>query len=267
MEDDSPGERIVTLHSSPDEGLGLSSRPAINENQRTSSMYPTATTPATRAELAPVVAKSLTRSSRLATPPRYPRFLRVRSPSSITDKTSKSVAQATGVPEPRITALFEHITSRDLTDDLIDLEAIDIADGLEVRFKKPENNRFTDIENLAHGQKCTAILIIALAEGDEPLLIDQPEDALHAPWIEEYLVDRLRELRGSRQYVFATRSPGLVVSAYAEMLITLVSQADSGHVEASGSLERHELNELALYHLEGGSTPFARRARKLSDSL
>jgi predicted ATP-dependent endonuclease of OLD family len=93
---------------------------------------------------------------------------------------------------------------------------------------------------LAHGQKCTAILIIALADGNDPLIIDQPEDALHAPWIGEYLVAKLRDLRGGRQYIFATRSPGLVVSADAEMIITLTSDAKSGVVEATGSLERHD---------------------------
>lgn len=98
------------------------------------------------------------------------------------------------------------------------------------------------------------------------MLVDQPEDALHAPWIEEYLVDRLRNLRGSRQYVFATRSPGIVVSGDAEQIITMKATAGHGEVEASGSLERHDLNKLALHHLEGGPIPFSRRTQKLQAS-
>ena len=97
--------------------------------------------------------------------------------------------------------------------------------------------------------------------------MDQPEDALHAPWIEEYLVDRLRSLRGSRQYVFATRSPGIVVSGDAEQIVTMKATAGHGAVEAAGSLERHELNNLALNHLEGGRIPFKRRTSKLSVSV
>jgi hypothetical protein len=99
-----------------------------------------------------------------------------------------------------------------------------------------------------------------------PVIVDQPEDALHAPWIEEYLVDRLRALRGSRQYVFAMRSPGIVVSGDAEQIITLRATAGQGELEASGSLERHDLNRLALYHLEGGPVPFSRRTQKLAVS-
>lgn len=142
-----------------------------------------------------------------------------------------------------------------------------MPDVLNVKFRKPEGTDYASIEDLSHGQKCTAILVILLADGESPVLIDQPEDALHAPWIEEYLVDRLRDLRGSRQYIFATRSPGLVVSADSEQLITMKATAGRGEVEASGSLERFDLNKLALHHLEGGRTPFARRTRKLNSSL
>jgi hypothetical protein len=109
--------------------------------------------------------------------------------------------------------------------------------------------------------------VILLADGDTPVLVDQPEDALHAPWIEDYLVDRLRSLRGTRQYIFATRSPGIVVSGDAEQIITMKATAGHGEVEATGSLERHELNRLALHHLEGGPVPFNRRRRKLAASV
>src|SRR5690606_15031781 len=138
---------------------------------------------------------------------------------------------------------------------------VETPDVLNVKFRKPEGKSYVDIEDLSHGQKCTAVLVILLADGDSPAIIDQPEDALHAPWIEEYLVDRLRKLRGTRQYLFATRSPGLVVSADSELLITMRATAGKGEVEACGSLERYDLNELALHHLEGGKIPFARRTQ------
>ena len=82
---------------------------------------------------------------------------------------------------------------------LLDAQLIETPDVLNVKFRKPEGRDYVNIEDLSHGQKCTAILVILLADGVTPVLIDQPEDALHAPWIEEYLVDRLRQLRGSRQ--------------------------------------------------------------------
>ena len=67
--------------------------------------------------------------------------------------------------------------------------------------------------------------------------------------------------------MFATRSPGLVVSGDCEQIITLKATAGQGIIEASGSLERHELNSLALDHLEGGRVPFSRRTRKFRPSI
>jgi len=172
-----------------------------------------------------------------------------------------------GVTAADISRLHANVADRDLWQLLLDAQFAETPDILNVKFRKPESQEYARIEDLSHGQKSTAILVILLADGESPVLIDQPEDALHAPWIEEYLVDRLRKLRGTRQYMFATRSPGLVVSADSEQLITMRATAGKGEVEACGSLERHDLNMLALHHLEGGKTPFERRTRKLGTSL
>lgn len=172
-----------------------------------------------------------------------------------------------GIKAADIGRLLSTIDDRDTWADLLESQTIDIPDVLDVKFRKPDEGTLAPIESLSHGQKCTAILVILLADGNSPVLVDQPEDALHAPWIEEYLVDQLRDLRGARQYLFATRSPGLVVSADAEQIITMKATAGRGECEASGSLERHDLNKLALHHLEGGRTPFQRRTRKLRASI
>jgi hypothetical protein len=172
-----------------------------------------------------------------------------------------------GIKATDVGRLLTTIADRDMWADLLEAQIIDIPDVLDVKFKKPEEGILAPIESLSHGQKCTAILVILLADGDSPVLVDQPEDALHAPWIEEYLVNQLRNLRGTRQYIFATRSPGLVVSADAEQIVTMRATAGRGECEASGSLERHDLNKLALHHLEGGPRPFQRRTRKLNVSI
>lgn len=172
-----------------------------------------------------------------------------------------------GVNATDIARLQTNISDQSLWSELLTLQVVEMPDTLNVKFKKPEGGDYVPIEHLSHGQKCTAVLVILLADGHTPVIVDQPEDALHAPWIEEYLVDRLRELRGSRQYLFATRSAGLVVSADAEQLVTMKASAERGEIEARGSLERHNVNTLALHHLEGGKVPFDRRARKLRASI
>jgi hypothetical protein len=172
-----------------------------------------------------------------------------------------------GIDLGSISKLYAHVDTNDLWDRLFELQTIDQPDTLTVKFKKQDGAAFVEIDQLAHGEKCTAILVMLLADGTSPIIVDQPEDALHAPWIEDHLVGRLRDLRGSRQYIFATRSPGIVVSADAEQIVTLTADRGRGSIEAEGSLERHELNALALHHLEGGPTPFRRRSQKLAPSI
>ncbi len=193
-------------------------------------------------------------------PLKFSRSLWSENLSDIVDPTN-------GIDAASVSKLFVNIDDRDLWEDLLEMQTIDRPDVLTIKFKKPDDHQYTAIEELAHGQRCTAILVILLADGDTPVLVDQPEDALHAPWIEEYLVDRLRDLRGTRQYLFATRSPGIVVSGDAEQIVTMKASAGHGEVEASGSLERYELNRLALDHLEGGPVPFSRRTMKLRSSV
>lgn len=166
-----------------------------------------------------------------------------------------------------VARLIANIEDRNLWSEVLVAQAVSMPDQLNVKFKKPDDGTYVSIESLAHGQRCTAILVVLLADGDAPIVVDQPEDALHAPWIEEYLVDRLRSLRGDRQYIFATRSPGLVVGADAEQIVTMRATAGRGELEAAGSLERHDLNMLALHHLEGGAVPFRRRSAKLDASV
>ena len=57
---------------------------------------------------------------------------------------------------------------------------VDLEDVVMVRFAV-EPQTYRDLEALAFGQKCTVVLMTCLAEGDFPLLVDQPEDACTRP--------------------------------------------------------------------------------------
>ena len=181
--------------------------------------------------------------------------------------TGALVDDGKGVDAASIARLFANIDDRNLWLQLLEAQSCSMPDQLSIKFKRPEDGHYVPVEQLAHGQKCTAVLVVLLADGTSPVIVDQPEDALHAPWIEAYLVERLRSLRGDRQYIFATRSPGIVVGADAEQIVTMKASAGRGEIEATGSLERHDLNKLTLYHLEGGPRAFRRRSEKLQVSV
>jgi hypothetical protein len=181
---------------------------------------------------------------------------------SLLDEEFQTLSSLSGLDESIFGRLLnEGILGNDRLDELLEFQLADREDIVRIRFAV-QGGDYKDLEALAHGQKCTVVLMIALAEGATPLLVDQPEDALHAPWIEENIVTTLRADRGRRQCVFATRSANVLVSADSEQIIAMESEADKGWIDETGGLDRFDTRRLVIYHVEGGPEAFARREAK-----
>lgn len=166
-----------------------------------------------------------------------------------------------GVSADRFQRLYDNLAESRRIDELYEYQLTVPEDVVRIQFAV-ESDEYRDIEALAHGQKCTVVLMISLAEGSSPLIVDQPEDALHAPWIEEYIVSTLRRDRGTRQCIFASKSPSILVSADAEQVIAMSADANHGKVEKTGSIDDFDARDRILYHAEGGPDPFIRRQTK-----
>lgn len=184
----------------------------------------------------------------------------VRFAKSLLSSDMTPLAAITGLPEGHFERLREVVMERGLISDLYELQIADINDSVEIQFAV--EGQYRELKALAHGQKCTVVLMISLAEGDSPLLVDQPEDALHAPWIEQYIVRQLRSERGNRQCVFATRSANVLVSADAEQILAMDSNANNGWVKKAGGMDLFDTRDLVLYHVEGGREAFSHRRNK-----
>ena len=166
-----------------------------------------------------------------------------------------------GMDKSDFEKLREVVFEKNRLAELYELQIVDVEDRIGVSLQVADGV-FKKVGKLAHGQRCTVILSVAMAEGEFPLIADQPEDALHAEFIEKNIVSTLRERRGIRQYIFATRSANILVSGDAEQVIILESDADRGHIESAGSIDRMTTRDLILLKLEGGEEAFAQRSRK-----
>lgn len=169
-----------------------------------------------------------------------------------------SLSKQSQVDQSKLSKLWDTILERKRLDDLYELQLADVEDIIEVMLRV-EKGEYKAIEVLAHGQKCMVVLMVALAEGGFPLIVDQPEDALHAPSIEEGIVSTLRSRRGSRQCIFATRNANILVSADAEQILALRADAHHGQLVGWGSLDRFDHRRLVIYHVEGGEEAFNRK--------
>ena len=180
---------------------------------------------------------------------------------SIISEDFDELSRVSGVSAGVFRRLHDSIVERKLLNELYELQLVDVDDIIRIKFAVAQGE-YRELERLAHGQKCTVILAVAMAEGDSPLIVDQPEDALHAPYIEENIVRSLRDHRGLRQYIFATRNANVLVSGDAEQVIVMDAEATTGSVRRTGSIDQFHTRDLVLLHLEGGRTAFDRKRLK-----
>lgn len=118
------------------------------------------------------------------------------------------------------------------------------------------------IENSSFGQRCTAVLVILLLLGNNPIIIDEPEAHLDSLLISNYLVDVIKDRKYSRQIIFATHNANFVINGDAELIHILnVDELTQNTVINSTTIE-NELTRDILVGLEGGRDAFKKRENK-----
>src|SRR5205814_6803712 len=94
------------------------------------------------------------------------------------EKMLEEVAKKVEIDIERMRTLTEFLNNEFRYEDLLALEYKAVPqDRPEIRYNVGQNT-FELLERLSIGQKCTALLIIALSDGTVPIVIDQPEDSL-----------------------------------------------------------------------------------------
>ena len=117
------------------------------------------------------------------------------------------------------------------------------------------------IDRLSMGQKGTVLLKLFLAEGDYPLIVDQPEESLDNKFIYVELVGAFREAKKKRQIIIATNNANLVVNTDAEQII--VAEFENNKISYKlGALEDLKVREDIMPILEGGRKAFKKREEK-----
>lgn len=159
--------------------------------------------------------------------------------------------------------VIEKLWSHDTFADVLALQhACYPGDVPFIRFCKPSGS-YEELSDLSVGQKCTALLIIALCDGTMPVLIDQPEDALDIVSVWENIAQKLRKGKNARQFILTTHNSSIAVSADSDQFIVLEEAGgDHGKVLMAGAIDRPEVRKAVIKRLEGGDKPYKLRSRK-----
>lgn len=136
-------------------------------------------------------------------------------------------------------------------------------DGLQVEYSRKGNGKnFQSIGQASAGQRAAAMLAFLLAHGNEPLILDQPEDDLDNHLIYGLVVQQIRSNKLRRQLIVVTHNPNIVVNGDAE-LIHVLDFNHQCHVKQTGSLQNQAMRREVCQVMEGGEEAFERRYQRL----
>ena len=151
---------------------------------------------------------------------------------------------------------------RELTPGQID--AIDMLypeDQIEMKYKGKDGN-FRPLTSASAGQKTTAILTFILSSGEEPLILDQPEDDLDNRLVYQLIVERIRQIKETRQVIIVTHNANIPVNGDAEYVMSLSSESRYLKIAAEGTVENKRVKDEICEVMEGGVEAFETRAKK-----
>ena len=137
-------------------------------------------------------------------------------------------------------------------------------DDLRIQYSRSGDGRdWTDISHGSQGQRSAALLAFLLAFGDEPIVLDQPEDDLDNHLIYDLIVRQILENKQRRQLVIVTHNANVVVNGDAELVHALDFRGGQCRVVQSGALQDGNVREEVCQIMEGGRTAFERRWARL----
>ncbi|MDE0291373.1 MAG: ABC transporter [Candidatus Dadabacteria bacterium] len=138
-------------------------------------------------------------------------------------------------------------------------------DSLDVQYNATgEGEKFLSIEEGSPGQKTTALLAFLLSYGEEPLILDQPEDDLDNLLIYDLIVTQLRNIKRRRQIIVVTHNANIVVNGDSELVTALAPYNGETKKDCNGSLQEKRVRETICAIMEGGSKAFEDRYRRIA---
>ena len=121
---------------------------------------------------------------------------------------------------------------------------------------------YQSLASVSVGQKCTAMLVMALSEGTMPIVIDQPEDSLDIRSVWEDMCTKLRVAKDRRQFIFTTHNSSLAVASDTDCYLVLEGDAKHGRLVHVGSMDHEPLSSEVLRYLEGGPDTYQLKFNK-----
>lgn len=155
--------------------------------------------------------------------------------------------------------------ARKLTpDDWLSLSLTEIHSEPYFEYRSREGE-YIIFSNASSGQQATALLRTLLNQAGPPLLIDQPEEDLDNPVMQE-IVEQIWAAKKRRQLIFVSHNANLVVNGDAELVAWCeyrkAGDQSGGKVAGEGAIDVPDVREAIKRIMEGGEAAFNLRREK-----
>ncbi len=171
------------------------------------------------------------------------------------------ISKKTGLEIENVEKLSRHLLEEFGHKEILGLLYTSTAEDVPV-IKYLANGKFKELTDLSVGQKATALLIMALSDGDFPVVIDQPEDSLDLKSIWHDVCKNLRGSKNKRQFILTTHNSSVAVASDSDKFIILESTAKKGSIVRAGSMNRKAIRQDTIDLLEGGETTYDMKRKK-----
>ena len=138
-------------------------------------------------------------------------------------------------------------------------------DDLQIEFEAGKSGKkYSPIDQLSAGQRCTAVFPLLLKMREGPLIVDQPEDNLDNRHISSVIAPALLDDKRARQVAFTSHNANLVVLTDAEQIVMFEASGSIGEVHARGFLctSQSAITSKVIDMLDGGAHALKLRYQK-----
>ena len=160
-----------------------------------------------------------------------------------------------------LTRFFFRALERDDRIRLDEMERFLPEDAVEARVRGSDG-AFKPIATGSVGERSTAMLSLLLSAGEQPLIVDQPEDDLDNQYVYSVVVNLLRRRKFSRQILIATHNANIPVNGDAELIVALGVKNRLGVVLQAGSIDREQVKDEVSLIMEGSAEAFRLRRER-----
>nr|PMH66452.1 hypothetical protein BCU61_22370 [Vibrio splendidus]PMJ28936.1 hypothetical protein BCU26_16830 [Vibrio splendidus] len=135
-------------------------------------------------------------------------------------------------------------------------------DGLQIEFQD-SMKQFRQLERASPGQKSASMLSFLMSYGEDPLILDQPEDDLDCAMLASSVIPAISNNKKRRQLVVVTHSAPIVVNGDAELVVGMQQQAQRLEPYIAGGLQEEAVKSFICFQMEGGEKAFRTRFKRI----